>query len=437
MNRHDSDFPLPRRRSRGRGHLSLSIGTTATGVLLAGLLLGAAPAPGLADENPDGSKAASLFARTDLFASLRYRYELVDQDGFARNANASTLRTRLGLKTDLGRGLTFTVEGEDVLHLGPEHFNDTVNGRTAFPVVADPQDLMLNRIFGTWKATDWLTVDAGREAVNLDNQRFIGSVGWRQNDQTMDTAGIVLTPWKDVRVEARYVWRVNRIFGPDSPKGVWSNNDIVILNGRTKLGGYGEFGAYAYLLDIPNAPAASSQTYGLRFKGGRPLAGPVRVLYWLEYAHQSDYGANPAKFGLDYWKAEAGLALRGVSVKLGYERLEGRDGIAFQTPLATLHAQNGWADKFLTTPAAGLEDRTVDVTWKPKTEGWMKRLTARFVYHDYDADRGGADYGREYDALIAFRTPWQVVMTAKLARYEARTFATDTTKFWLMASVSY
>ncbi len=396
-----------------------------------------AAAAGNAGQKTSESPFARLIEKMDLFASLRYRYEFVDQDGFARNANASTLRTRLGVKSELWSGLTFTVEGEDILHLGPAHFNDTVNGRTAFPVVADPQDLVLNRIFGSWKASEWLTVDAGREAVNLDNQRFIGSVGWRQNDQTMDTAGLVLTPREGLRIEARYVWRVNRIFGPDSPKGVWSNDDIVIVNGRAKLGAYGAFGAYAYLLDIPNAPAASSQTYGLRFKGARPLADSVRVLYWLEYAHQSDYGANPAKFGLDYWKAEAGLKAFGVTVKLGFERLEGRNGIAFQTPLATLHAQNGWADKFLVTPAAGLEDRYLDLTWKPQTQGWAKRLTTRFVYHDYRADRGGATYGREYDALVSYRTPWKVVMTAKFARYEARTFATDTTKFWLMASVSY
>ncbi|GIX17532.1 MAG: hypothetical protein KatS3mg119_1718 [Rhodothalassiaceae bacterium] len=390
-----------------------------------------------AEEAGPGADFGWLKDRLSLFGSLHYRYEFVDQDGVARKANASTLRSRLGAKLALAHGLTFTVEGEDVLHLGPEHFNDTVNGRTAFPVVADPQDLVLNRVFGTWRAKDWLAVDAGRQAVNLDNQRFIGSVGWRQNDQTMDTAGLTLTPVEGVRVEARYVWRVNRIFGPDSPQGVWSNNDIVILNGRARLGEFGEFGAYGYLLDIPNAPAASSQTYGLRFKGKRNLVAAVELLYWLEYAHQSDYGANSARFGLDYWRAETGLAARGVSLKIGFERLEGRDGIAFQTPLATLHAQNGWADKFLTIPPAGLEDRYLDLLWRPRTQSWLKDLTARFVYHDFDADRGGATYGREYDALLHWRTPWKVTLTAKLARYEARSFSRDTTKFWLMLETAF
>lgn len=406
----------------------------AAGLALAAALAGTSAH---AEEPSAGAGFAWLKDRVSLFGSLRYRYEFVDQDGFARKANASTLRSRLGAKLVFLDGFSFTVEGEDVLHLGPEHFNDTVNGRTAFPVVADPQDLVLNRVFGSWRATDWLAIDAGRQAVNLDNQRFIGSVGWRQNDQTMDTAGVTLTPVEGVRVEARYVWRVNRIFGPDSPQGVWSNNDIVILNGRARIGKFGEFGAYGYLLDIPNAPAASSQTYGLRFKGKRSVAAAVELLYWLEYAHQSDYGANPARFGLDYWKAETGLAAGGLSLKIGFERLEGRDGIAFQTPLATLHAQNGWADKFLTIPAAGLEDRYLDLLWRPQTGSWLKNLTARFVYHDFDADRGGATYGREYDALLAWRTPWKVILTAKLARYEARSFSRDTTKFWLMLETAF
>ena len=55
---------------------------------------------------------------------------------------------------------------------------------------------------------------------------------------------------------------------------------------------------------------------------------------------------------------EGGLTFREVRLwRSGYELL-GSDGVtvAFSTPLATLHAFEGWADKFLATPAAGITD---------------------------------------------------------------------------------
>jgi hypothetical protein len=35
----------------------------------------------------------------------------------------------------------------------------------------------------------------------LDNHRFIGDVGWRQNMQTFDEASAVLKPLKDLEVQ--------------------------------------------------------------------------------------------------------------------------------------------------------------------------------------------------------------------------------------------
>lgn len=405
--------------------------------LLFACALGSLPALAAGAAEAPATSLADAVLDPALIASLRYRYEFVDDDGLLRDANASTLRLRLGVRTRAWRGLSFTIEGEGVAHLGPERFNDTVNGRTAFPVVADPENVVLNRVFGRWQPRDWIAVDAGRQAINFDDQRFIGSVGWRQNDQTMDSAGLVLTPTRAVRLEARYVWRVNRIFGPDSPVGVWKDNDIVLLNGSAVLAPGVEFGAYAYLLDIPGAAASSSQTYGVRLKGAHALTGDLSGLYRLEYARQSDHARNPREFALDYWRLEAGLKAHGAHLKFGFERLEGKDGVAFQTPLATLHAFNGWADKFLTTPPAGLEDRSIDLGWKPQGPAWAKRLNLGFVFHHFSADRGGATYGREYDALVSGKLPWGVVLTAKFARYAAKNLGTDSSKFWLMAAFAF
>jgi hypothetical protein len=80
----------------------------------------------------------------DPYADVRWRLELVDQAGLPDDASASTLRVRVGAKTKPWHGFSALVEGEAITRLGPEHFNDTVNGQTGYPVVADPSDLLLS-----------------------------------------------------------------------------------------------------------------------------------------------------------------------------------------------------------------------------------------------------------------------------------------------------
>jgi len=80
---------------------------------------------------------------------------------------------------------------------------------------------------------------------------------------------------------------------------------------------------------------------------------------WLATAHAAVAGllaADRAAPGLPVAAAGGGALLAGLTGLVGYEVLEGNGAIGFATPLATLHAFNGWADMFLTTPANGLKD---------------------------------------------------------------------------------
>lgn len=78
---------------------------------------------------------------------LRYRYEWVDAENIAREANASTLRTRLGYMTGDYLGIAAFVQLQDVSVIGSELYNSTVNGRTEYPVVADPKGRRCSRRF--------------------------------------------------------------------------------------------------------------------------------------------------------------------------------------------------------------------------------------------------------------------------------------------------
>ena len=364
------------------------------------------------------------------YVNARYRLETVDQEGIAESALASTLRVRAGVRTAQWHGLSAVLEGEAIVRLGPEDYNDTVNGRTAFPVVADPSDIVLNQAFVRWQPAQQVEATVGRQAINLDNQRWVGSVDWRQNDQTLDAVRAAVSPSRNTRLDYVHSWRVNRIFGPDSPQGIWRDTDIHLLRGSVTLAPVGTLSAYGYWLDLPSAPALSSRTLGLRLSGQQAVGGSVTLHYAAELARQRDNGVNPARFSHDYLLIEPGLGAGPVTVRVGYERLSGDGSTALQTPLATLHAFNGWTDRFLTTPVNGLRDLYTDVQWRLGPVLTSAPATLRLQVHDFNATRTGTDYGREYGAWLIVPVSSQISSSVKLSHYDADAFATDTTKFW-------
>ncbi len=371
------------------------------------------------------------------YADIRYRLELVDQDGLAEQASASTLRVKAGVRTAEWHGFSAVVEGEAIVVVGETSYNDTLNGKTAYPVVADPSDVLLNQAYLRWRPMAELEMVGGRQAVNLDNQRWIGSVGWRQNDQTLDAVRVTARPAKGASVDYFYAWRVNRVFGPESPQGIWRDTEIHGVRAAYTIKNVGTLSAYGYWLDVPSSPASSNRTLGVRMAGELPVGGKASILYSAEYARQHDHGANPRSFGLDYRLFEPGVKAGPVTLKAGYERLEGNGTVGLQTPLATLHAFNGWADKFLTTPASGLRDVYLDAGYKVPGKGPLAGLVLRAAWHDYGSTTGGIAYGQEWNALASYPLGKRFTLTAKLARYDADAFATDTTKLWFQIEAKF
>lgn len=372
-----------------------------------------------------------------VYADIRYRLEVVDQADLPDTATASTLRVRAGVKTREWHGLSAVVEGEAIAVLGKASYNDTVNGKTNFPVVADPADVLLNQAYLRWRPDPRFELTAGRQAVNYDNQRWIGSVGWRQNDQTLDAVRVAAKPLPGVAVDYVYAWRVNRVFGPDSPQGIWHDIAIHGLRASYAIKNIGTLSGYGYWLDVPSSPASSSRTLGARIAGEHVVGKGYALLYAAEYARQQDFGANPRTFALNYWLVEPGIKAGPVTARLGFERLEGNGSAALQTPLATLHAFNGWADKFLTTPANGLRDLYIDASFKVPGKGPLAGLTLRGAWHDFNSTRLGIGYGQEWDALVSYPLTKQIGLTAKFARYDAQAFAADTTKAWFQIEAKF
>jgi hypothetical protein len=105
---------------------------------------------------------------------------------------------------------------------------------------------------------------------------------------------------------------------------------------------------------------------------------------------------------------------------------------AFATPLATLHKWNGWADRFLQTPTAGLE------TLYLRAKGPLgERLGWTVVYHDFSADEGDLDFGSEIDAELTFSAPWGQTFALKVADYSAEDVFTDTRKLMVWTAYTF
>lgn len=362
----------------------------------------------------------------------RLRYETVDQANQPDNADAVTLRTRAGAELKVSN-FAILAEAEGTLAL-VDDYNDTLpgNGVEPFPTVSDPENFELNRLQVSY-LKDGTGVTLGRQRIILDNARFVGNVGWRQNEQTYDAVR-GQAKFGPVLLDATYAISQRTVFGVDSPNEHY-DGDFVFLNGGVDLPVV-DAKAFAYLLDYDTRVAFSSQTYGVYATASLDIPALGKLNAQASYATQSDYGDNPTAYEADYINAQAGIGLFGMALTAGYEQLGSDHGVAaFQTPLATLHAFNGWADLFLTTPNTGLRDYygTIGTTFGvPFLPGFKADLT----YHEFDSDFGGIDYGSEWDASLGFKLG-PVTLLAKYANYDASGFSVDTEKAWLQAEVNF
>jgi len=373
-------------------------------------------------------EAVKAIRKGEVKFNFRYRFEHVDQDSLSRDANASTLRSRIGYGTAEFHGWTALVEADQVSSIGPERFNSTENGRTDFPVVADPEGFDLNQALLRYQ-TDKVTATIGRQRITHADQRFIGGVAWRQNEQTYD--GIRLQGKVSGKVSLDYVWvaNVNRIFGPGdgAQPGDWQG-DSHIFRAEFVAAEKHKFSVFAYLLDFENdnGPPNSTQTYGITYNGG---FGPLSVDATI--ATQSDYETSPLNYSAEFYSVAARYAFKPVKLSLGYELLGSDSGVAgFRTPLATLHKFQGFADLFLGTPAAGIEDLYVGLAGKA---GSVK-LAA--IWHDFKSEEGSVDYGTEINLVATWPVTKRVTLQTKFADYNADDFAVDTTRFWFSAIVN-
>ena len=337
---------------------------------------------------------------------IRPRWEHAERNT-AKPGNAFTARTSLGVNAGLFdvSGLSTYIQGTAVTNFGYTDYNSGHNGNAQYGKVVDPQQARITQAYIDYKAGKTL-VRAGRQVINLDNQRFIGSVNWRQMFQTLDAVTVVNTSVPNLTLIGSYVYGINGVGYQNAANGTSS----VVLHADYKVAKALKVTAYSYML------ASLNNTYGAALTGKLGYSG-MKFNYRLEFARQTDptlFDNSNHNTGTDvaasYYNIAVGTNISGVLAGLDYESLgrgerSGQDG--FSTPLATLHKFNGLADVFLkrtngknTLNYNGLTDANAHLGYKAKGLG-------KFVvtYHKFNAQRGTANLGSEVDAIYTNKIP--------------------------------
>lgn len=387
----------------------------------AALLLATAPVVFAGSPEPEmTAKPAEPWIKP--VVDIRTRYEYADYDGLD-SSNAWTFRERLGLKTMAWNGFSAFIEGE-FSQAAVDDYNGGAPEADPFDPtmtpIFDPETNELNQGYLQYEGFDTIG-KLGRQRIIYDNAAFIGNVGWRQNEQTYDGISLSNKSLEKLTLNYAFVGQVNRIYGSDADAplapGFANVQDItsdVHLFNASYAGIPGvTLGAYAYIMNFEDVGAWDNNTFGGSAKGdwfGLTLYGE---LAWQDKA--SVLGDQDALYG----HATVTKNLKTDScdfgaLTLGVEHLDA----GFKTPLATVHAFNGFAD--VTDPGRisgahnGLTDaylsHTLPIFWGMK---WSN------IVHAMGDNSLSADYGWEYDSVLTKKFDEHFTAIAKFAYFDS------------------
>jgi len=369
---------------------------------------------------------------------LNYRYENVNQDrGAQKTANANTARLRAGLLSPTFYGFQGYAEYEGNLAM-QDDFNSTRNGNTAYSTVADPEKSELNQLWISYDGIPDTVIKGGRQRIKLDDDRFIGNVGWRQMETTFDSVLVTHNNQQlfGLTVNAGYIGNVQTFTATNE------HIEAPILNISYKVGDYGNLVAYGYWLDYTEREnyEKSSQTYGLRMSNFKKpgdslkLSDNYGLVYTAEWGHQEDYGHGATRYDTSRINLMGGVSAYNFTFQGAVEQLDGKGANkTFDTPLGTNHAFQGWADLFLVTPRDGIRD----VSGAVHTVLDRGSVVLTGVYHDFTDDSGSLHYGKEWDFQATKKFGKHYALLAKYAYYDADQFGTDTQKIWVQGNISF
>ncbi len=384
-----------------------------------------------------------IFNDVKFNGELRPRYEFAD-DSVKDEANAFTTRFALGVKTGLAgiEGLSAFGQIMAVTNFG---YDEYAPEQAGYALIADPQNSRVTQAYLDYKMGD-TSLRAGRQMINLDDQRFIGAVGWRQMPQTYMGYTLTNSSIENLDLMAMYV---TDIYGVTD--ALTKGTESVFLHADYKAMPELKLSAYGYLL---GDPVFGSDTYGLMASGKVGMFN-----YIAEAATQQDASLEYNSLGKPdvdamYFRGDISTNYNGFILGAAYESLGDADGKAhgFTTPLATLHKWQGFADVFLGYTGRsgnefGLEDLYGKVGYVSPKFG---KLLA--IYHTFNTQETKSgfsdDVGSELDLLYTYKFSNGIDFLAKAAFFSGETNSilsqldkpvaqNDVTKYWVQLDYKF
>lgn len=365
-----------------------------------------------------------LMKSSSLDLNFRLRSESVDVDNDATDsALANTLKSRMTFKSGDIYGLSLLVEGDSLLHLNDEFYDkDGVNTDNK-DMVLDQETTQLNQAYFQYNGFN-STLKAGNQRINLDNQRHVGGVAFRQDEATFDAISITNQSINNTTIFLARANNRNSITNDNTKERI---NFLNIKYAVNK-----DLSTTAFYYGIDDAVTEDSgidfDTFGIR------TAGSIgSVLLEAELATQ-DKSTTQLDTSSLYYNISIGQKIAGVTAKLGYEVFGSDDGkAAFATPLGTNHKFFGWSDRFLN--GAG-NNGIQDLNFSAVTKISDVKLVAQL--HKFDASEGSDDLGSEVGFLAAKKFG-EFGASLKVAQYFAtdETDNIDITKLWLTGTARF
>lgn len=380
----------------------------------------------------------SSLAGPRLSGDLRLRYQNLERDDFLETGQALTLRFQGTFETDIFDKTSFLAEVEGVAAL-IDDYNDGAGAKPLLPFIPDPEGIELNRLQVISEAIPQTRLTLGRQRLALDDWRFIGAFPFRQNNQSFEAVRVETTAFGPGILDIGYFNKVRRPLGEDNIRGVFtgdsffSNYNLATAIGRVSL--------FHYATELETGPSGpllrieSSKTIGARVLGRRDW-DHLTIVWEGSYAQQSDYSNNPDDYAANYGLAELTVKPKNFEFKFRGEILGSDNGQAVQTPLASLHRFQGFADQFLTTPDDGVRDYSAAVQYNFGSIGPVSAIETFARFHWFEADTDGRNYGRELNLSLKAKVN-KTRFGLEYANYNAATFSSDTQTLFFTTEISF
>jgi len=414
------------------------------------LLLGAS-ALFLLNFTPNSSATTSsnenlLFKEVKPNLEIRPRYEYVDEkNNNLKSANALTTRISIGLNLkylfhikNLETYLETTGVFATINNYSPEN--------TKYELVPDPVNTRFTQIYIKYKLNK-TNFFIGRKFVIIDDHRFIGNVGWRQMPQSFGVIAISDNTVENLNFLIAGIYERKGI--TNSLNTYWEFGKWpLILDVNYKVSNLLKIKVFSYLItDIHN-------TYGIKLSGKYKF-NYLNANYIFEYTKQTDpYKIDNLKIKPDidtnYYRFGLNTNIQKWIIGLEYTHFGDKNGKdkGFSTPLATLHAFDGWSDTLLQGGANGfdygLNEYKLTIGYKNVKYG--KFLVSYLIFKSYKSQPTGRNIGTEIDLLYTKNLTKRLSLLLKSAFYDGNNGyftggslkgQNDVNKFWAQLDFKY